>query len=127
MSERKHAAEIKKWADNKDAVVWYDSYGWRVVEGPLWLEENDYKTILPEYAEAWQAFLDGELQVIMHHDDDWVDWREQPPVFDMSSSHYRRKPKPEEYWLNLDTHTWNHSEPTEGTAYKWLLVREVTK
>ena len=129
MSKRKHADEIKKWADNKDAVVWFFDGEWRSVSGyPQWFEKYDYKTILPEYAEAWQAFLDGELQVIGHPDDDWVDWCENPPAFDMSSSHYRRKPKPKEYWLNLDTNTWNYCKPMLGeTQYKWLLVREVTE
>ena len=127
MSKRKHADEIKKWADNKDAVVWVFDHEWVVLKGyPHWLEGNDYKTILPEYAEAWQAFLDGELQVIGHPDDDWVDWCENPPAFDMSSSHYRRKPKPKDYWLNLDTHTWHYCKPIQETRCRWLLVREVT-
>ena len=126
MSKRKHAEEIKKWADNKDAVVWYVNYGWRVVEGyPQWLEEYDYKTILPEYAEAWQAFLDDELQVTEHYGD-WEDWSAQSPAFDLPPEKYRRRPKPKEYWLNLDTHTWQQCTPIEETRYRWLLVREVT-
>lgn len=126
MSKRKHSEEIKKWADNKDAVVWIFVYEWVVLKAyPHWLEENDYKTILPEYAEAWQAFLDGELEVTGHHDDDWEDWPGQPPAFDLPSAHYRRKPKPQEYWLNLDTHSWQQCTPREETTYRWLLVREV--
>ena len=129
MSKRKHAEEIKKWADNKNAVAWFFDGEWKVAMGyPLWHEKYDYKTILPEYAEAWQAFLDGALQIYQVHDNNWVDCgTEPPPLFDLASRHYRRKPKPKEYWLNLDTHTWNHSEPIQETQYKWLLVREVTE
>ena len=94
MNKRKNAEEIKKWADNKDAVVWVFVNEWVIQSAPpRWLEKNDYKTILPEYAEAWQAFLDGELQAIIHGADDWVDWPARSPAFDLPSTHYRRKPK----------------------------------
>ena len=127
--KRKHTLEIKKWADHKDAVVWVFDHEWVVLKGyPHWLEGNDYKTILPEYTEAWQAFLDGELQVSDpdHHGVVWVDWCWQPPAFDLPPECYRRKPKPREYWLNLDTNTWNYCKPREETRYRWLLVKEVT-
>ena len=129
MNKRKNAEEIKKWADNKDAVVWVFVNEWVIQSAPpRWLEKNEYKTILPEYAEAWQAFLDGQLQVIIHSTDDWVDWRWLSPAFDLPSTHYRRKPKSREYWLNLDTRTWQSQEPiksAQARRFKWLLVREV--
>jgi len=111
MSKRKHAEEIKKWAENKDAVVWRFDCEWWCGKGcPQWFEKYDYKTILPEYAELWQAFLDDELQVA---DPDnygvvWVDWCEHPPAFDLPPDHYRRRPKPKNIYVVEDDngHPW---------------------
>ena len=71
MSKRAHADEIIKWASNKEAVVWYrnppnvPNRRWLpMADKPSWLTKVEYKTILPEYAEAWQAWLDGELSLI---------------------------------------------------------------
>ena len=100
MSKRAHADEIIKWANNKDAVVfcrnstpdpgepeWSPSLG-----EPLWFPSLESKTILPEYAEAWQAWLDGELQIF--NDRGWRDFScKTPPFFDSRPENYRRKPK----------------------------------
>lgn len=92
---RKHSNLIKLWADNKDATVWTNDFyrGWTDDWYPAWLEDVEYRVILPEYKEAWQAYLDGELQV---GDDgrDWIDWGTgDAPMFDSPPSDYRRKPK----------------------------------
>ena len=99
MSKRAHADEIIKWASNKDAVVFRNcrpnqegNRGWLPVAGaPEWFPENEYKTILPEYAEAWQAWLDGELEVLGYKDE-WVLFAKLPS-FANSPEYYRRKPK----------------------------------
>ena len=122
MSKRKHADEIKKWADNKDAVVWFFDGEWRAATAyPQWYEKYDYKTILPEYAELWQAFLDGELQV---GDPDlngvvWVDWCEQPPAFDLPPECYRRKPKPKNIYVVED----DKGYPLYSYMYKEAAVK----
>ena len=100
MSKRKHADEIIKWASNKDSVVFCRSFKptgeteWIPVSGdPSWLSKVEYKTILPEYAEAWQAWLDGELQVTGHNRGWWDLSSKGPPRFDNPPEDYRRKPK----------------------------------
>ena len=98
MNKRAHADEIIKWASNKDAVVWYrnppndPNHRWLPMAAkPSWLPEVEYKTILPEYAEAWQAWLDGELEVLGYKDE-WVLFAKKPS-FANSPEYYRRKPK----------------------------------
>ena len=97
MSKRAHADEIIKWASDKDSVVFCRSFDptgeseWITVPDPHWSPEVQYKTILPEYAEAWQAWLDGELEVLGYKDE-WVLFAKLPS-FANSPEYYRRKPK----------------------------------
>ena len=58
---------------------------------PHWSPEVQYKTILPEYAEAWRAWLDGELEVLGYKDE-WALFAKLPS-FANSPEYYRRKPK----------------------------------
>ena len=97
MSKRAHAGEIAKWASDKDSVVFCRSFDptgeseWIAVPDPHWSPEVQYKTILPEYAEAWKAWLDGELEVLSHKEE-WVLFAELPS-FANSPEFYRRIPK----------------------------------
>ena len=101
MSKRAHADEIIKWASDEDAVVFYRFGGgkWSSTSGGLsWLHSLEYKTILPEYAEAWQAWLDGELQI--RDETGWFAWfavdDDDVPGFDLDPEEYRRIPKESE-------------------------------
>ena len=103
MSKRAHADEIIKWSSDKDAVVFCRNSTtisgepeWYPTEGvPLWFPTLQYKTILPEYAEAWQAWLDGELQI--RDETGWFAWfavdDDDVPGFDLDPEEYRRIPK----------------------------------
>lgn len=97
MSKRAHADEIIKWASDENAVVFCRSFDptgeseWITLPDPHWSPEVQYKTILPEYAEAWQAWLDGELEVLSHKDE-WVLFAKLPS-FSNPPEFYRRKPK----------------------------------
>ena len=74
MTRRPHADEIVKWASDIDSVVWRlfipaqnGEPRWApAASSPGWLSDVEYKTILPEYDEAWQVWLDGELQIKLH-------------------------------------------------------------
>ena len=101
MSARPHADLIKLWAENADAVVWqlngFGSNEWVAIAPPYyWCSITKYAVILPEYAEAWQAFLDGALQESSNYD--WDDWScTAPPSFCKSPECYRRKPAQPRY------------------------------
>jgi hypothetical protein len=99
--KRPHADLIKKWADNDDSHIWYyNKYTeeWEKCPLPIWEKTVQYAVILKEYAEAWQAWMDGELQVVTV-EGKWTEWPGlRPPSFDAPASNYRRKPaepKPE--------------------------------
>ena len=97
MSARPHADLIKKWADNADAVVWqlngFGSNEWVAIAPPYYWCSSTYAVILPEYAEAWQAYLDGALQDRFRGGGTWYDWKENAdPAFNNPPECYRRKP-----------------------------------
>ena len=100
MSKRANADEIIKWANNKDSVVWRNMgmFWAAILPEPRWLPGCEYKTILPEYADAWHAWLDGELQIF--NDRRWRDFScKTPPFFGEPPEKYRRKPKEEKEQL----------------------------
>ena len=103
MSKRAHADEIIKWSSDKDSVVFCRSFDptgeseWIPVPDPHWSPEVQYKTILPEYADAWQAWLDGELQV--KGLSKWFTYGLCVPDFGLEPEKYRRKPKEEKEQL----------------------------
>ena len=92
---RPHADLIKKWADNENAEVWvYETVHtkkWTITKVPTWERNSKYSVVLPEYKEAWQAYLDGELQISLLGE--WEDWNAGIPVFDNPPERYRRAPK----------------------------------
>ena len=98
MTSRKHANLIKKWLDNPDCEVWFLDVEWSKVDGnPLWGHGERYVVVLPEYKEAWQAYLDDELETKFEDEDEWHDWQRDytTPLFSSPPECYRRKPKPE--------------------------------
>lgn len=94
--QRPHANLIKKWADNNDCQIWYydkNEEKWENTPFPSWEPTLQYVVVLKEYAEAWQAWIDGELQILMSGG--WTEWGFPfPPQFTDKASDYRRKPKP---------------------------------
>ena len=104
MPRHKHADQMIKLANNSDAVVWvktevskWTKLGWT----PGWEEEHEYRTILPEFSDLWQAFLDGELEFKSSHKSEWEKWTTEQdpnfvPNFDSSIECYRRTPSGEE-------------------------------
>ena len=102
MSARPHADLIKLWADNADAVVWqlngFGSNEWVAIAPPYYWCSSTYAVILPEYAEAWQAYLDGALQI--QAEGAWCDWSPtmyHHPAFTDHPGNYRRKPAQPRY------------------------------
>jgi len=90
---RKHHEQIKLWASSEHSEVFVKTSfsSWFSVTTPSWSENYEYKTILPKFRDAWQAYLDGELQYKSCKE--WKDWTsENPPNFIANPSFYRRKP-----------------------------------
>ena len=101
MASRKHAEMIKKWLDNPDCEVWFIDVNhgkeWRKVTGnPLWGQGDRYVVVLPEYKEAWQAYLDDELETKFEYEDEWHGWGREyvVPMFSSPPECYRRQPRP---------------------------------
>lgn len=94
---REHANDIILWAKNVDAEAWFfhdDKRGWESIAFPSWYPEETYKVILPQYKEAWLAYLDGELQYLTPGSLEWKDYvSSEVPKFTNPDSYYRRKPK----------------------------------
>ena len=103
--KRKHADEIIQWANDPTCSVWCRDDRvipprWLLVpkvKTPSWNSGIQYAVIPAAYADAWQAYLDGELQYL---DRDWEDWcMETVPRFSGGTQFYRRKPaEPETDW-----------------------------
>ena len=94
MSERPHHKQIILWASNEDARVYsFEGNTWILINNPSWNPSKRYKTILPTYQEAWEAYLDGELE---HSDGEkWIRWKsEWPPSFSDTACYYRRYQEP---------------------------------
>ena len=93
---RRHADKIILWANNKDAEVWHHLNGeWsQLTTSPCWSEETEYAVVLPEFKEAWMAWLDNELE-FLGTNGFWDSWRltDGVPAFNKSPDKYRRKPK----------------------------------
>ena len=103
MPRHKHADQMIKLANNSDAVVWCKSRKkgeWVKLKGigsASWNPENEYRTILPEFADMWQAFLDGELEFRPTHECEWEKWTiTRGPNFNSPIENYRRTPSGEE-------------------------------
>lgn len=97
MSIRNHPVEGRKYIDNPNArVYYYDKSASRWVERygePRWVRKF-YKVVLPEYQEAWEAYLDNELET--RFGGVWQIWPldkdpRDAPCFDREEEHYRRK------------------------------------
>ena len=104
MPRHKHADQMIKLANNSDAVVWCKSRKkgeWVKLKGigsASWNPENDYRTILPEFADMWQAFLDDELECRCNPEVEWQKWvlKQAPVEFDSHIASFRRTPSGEE-------------------------------
>lgn len=94
MGARKHAEMIKLWGDNEDAAVWRkNADGWYYDAYPRWLDDREYRVILPAYKEAWKAYLHGELQTLLLPCE-WKCWNKPfAPLFINPPHEYRRKPR----------------------------------
>lgn len=88
-----HAGKYRLAHSRTDAEVWVcggEYKIWEVTDEPNWQKDLNYRVILPEYAEAWQAYLDGCLQI--KGCDGWCDWNPAiVPTFNHGLSHYRRR------------------------------------
>ena len=102
--DRKHAKEIRLWLDNPNAVVWcHSNKAWWVDHNPTWSSRYRYRVILPEYKEAWQAYLDGELETLSYgFTDRWRSWTSEPKLL-REPNCYRRKPKKNEVTITIDS------------------------
>lgn len=133
MGRRKHADWIRLWLENEDSEVWFKSKSgkWYPIKHPTW-EDDEYRVILPEFKEAWQAYMDGELQVRHHHfqhQHEWWEYHEgDPPLFDMLPSNYRRRPKRDERRLVFVPESifdnWTKYDDEE-CAKEWNSIGEV--
>lgn len=81
-------------------------------------------------ASVLSAWADGEVvQLLVDEGAKWVDLTVKYPVFTDSPKHYRIKPKPREFWVNLDSRVamlaedgW---EPSGRDKWLAIKVREV--
>jgi len=94
---RKHSNLIIQWAKDADCAVYCRCVGvnnWKLIEGDIsWLEYAVYAVVPKGYQFAWDAFVEGNLQI--KSGSDWNDWDlNSPPVFDSPASEYRRVPEP---------------------------------
>jgi len=104
-----HKEDIKLWLDNPDASVYFKSNystDWiEITEGDIWwFADYEYKVILPQYLEAWEAWLDDELEECFGGT--WIRWPRSnlPPSFTCGPEFYRRKPAPKFSRVSLRPH-----------------------
>ena len=102
-----HSGLIRLWSDTwyEECEVWSKHNSeekWTQPKNPMWYPNTKYRVIHDDYKEAWQAWLDGELQVLTCSDDsEWKDMPEEP-IFVFAPDRYRRKPKIQRYELGVD-------------------------
>ena len=72
-------------------VIWVNTgCGWTKVLGPCsWYESDRYKVIGSVYAEAWAAYLEGEMEFF--DEGTWRTWLTAEPMFNNGPDCYRRK------------------------------------
>jgi len=92
---------------NPDAKIYYlrksDETWDDVTTCCIWDERHEYQVVRPEYQDAWEAYIDGELEIKAECDGLWFDWAlTSHPAFSFDPSNYRRKPKPETIAVRLD-------------------------
>lgn len=83
----------KMYAEDPTVEIYYNAHkgkGWRKCVYPQWHSENEYRVVPSEYAEAWQAYLDGELVILVGGS--WEKYKEsgEAPRFILSPDHYKR-------------------------------------
>lgn len=88
MKCRKHHDLIVRWAKNQEAevYVWW-SGKWQKTAAPHWYSCDRYRVIEPEYFEAWDLFLRGELELFINGV--WV-LAKNAPLFEQSPENYRK-------------------------------------
>lgn len=95
---RKHHKLIKKWAENKDAKVyfWVSHLGWQHIPHPTFDPTYDhFAVILPEHQVLWDAYLKGDLQCFVSGAG-WVTTKPDNSVPLFHSRQYRVRPNPVE-------------------------------
>ncbi|MBF84077.1 MAG: hypothetical protein CL489_06315 [Acidobacteria bacterium] len=102
--KHKHADEIIKWALNQEAEVWTrtSTSPWAFIPvNPNWALDQEYRTILPEYKEAWSVYLDGELEYYSILDNQWRPWTDkEPPIFSVTKPEHFRRARKANVWLS---------------------------
>ena len=129
--KHKHYDLIVEAAANTDIVVFCNNsiHGtWGKAATPyVWHPINKYKLIYPEYLEAWNAYIDGELEF---YSSGWVDWKEycsnchfdknRAPFLKSSPDKYRRKGS-----MKIEiTVNGNTVDPSSFSEESWKALRK---
>lgn len=96
-NERKHAALIKRWAENKDLKVEFKSFsgGWIPTCNPAWLDGWEYRIVESDpYQHLKDAAKEGKV-IQFFHNSKWRDFGSQAGIgWSEPVECYRIKPEP---------------------------------
>jgi len=93
VDHRDEVERLLSHPDSKTYLYMNHSDTWVLWSNPSWSDREKYKVVPPEYAEAWQAWCDGECQLYCGP----AGWcpltKEEGIDFTCPPEDYRRRPK----------------------------------